>query len=69
MSEAKKDESGLSVLLCDGGECCEDGHEGEVLVVNVTDKNSGHDWGRFNYCENAIKEDIDRGLLIEFIDT
>ena len=69
MSEAKKDESDLSALLCDGGECCEKGHEGEVREVNVTDEKSGHDWGNFNYCENAVKEDIERGLLVEYIDT
>ena len=64
-SEERNDESTLKPLLCDGGECCEDGHEGEIKAVNVVDPKSGHDWGEFNYCHNAIKEDIDRGLKVE----
>lgn len=62
-------ESDTNALLCGGGECCEDGHDGEVKAVNVIDEKSGHDWGEFNYCDNAIKEDIRRGLTVTIKDT
>ncbi len=56
-------------MTCDGGECCENGHEGEVKTVNVFDPKCEHNWGEFNYCEKAIKEDISRGLKVTTKDT
>ena len=57
------------VVMCEGGECCENGHEGEVKSVNVTHTNSKHDWGNFNYCDNAIKEDRRMGLTVTILVT
>jgi len=49
-------------LECDGacalmGECV-----GEVKKVKVMRK--GIDWGNFEYCETAIKEDVSRGFEV-----
>ena len=53
--------------VCDGGDNCllQGGHKGDVKSVNVTDKESELDWGKFNYCERAIEEDVKRGFLVE----
>lgn len=40
---------------CDGA--CEE-HVGKIRTVSV------QGWGTFNYCEAAIKEDCDRGLIV-----
>lgn len=48
-------------LKCDGYCDKDDGHKGEVITVDVI-------WEdvpvRFNYCENAIKEDKRRGFEV-----
>lgn len=52
------------IIKCEGN--CEethDEHKGEIKRVQVYSK-SGKDWGEFWYCENAIKEDIKRGMKI-----
>ena len=45
-------------MECEGG--CDE-HKGEVVEVNVTR------WGKFFYCEEAIKEDKRRGLEVEIV--
>jgi hypothetical protein len=49
-------------LACDGG--CDE-HVGEHRYVRVTDPKSGHDWGNFCYCEEAVRIDEFRGLRVE----
>ena len=46
------------------GNCCE--HDVEVRLVHVTF--GYHDWGFWWYCENAIAEDIYRGLSMEYVE-
>jgi len=58
-----------TVVKCEGGECCENGCKGEVRVVHVKHLKPFHDWGEFNYCENAIKEDINRGFIVDILDS
>lgn len=48
---------------CDGS--CEV-HQGEVKAVRIFDASSGFDWGYFAYCEVAIKEDEDRGMVVRY---
>jgi len=48
---------------CDGS-CSE--HAGKVKLVHVTTKN-GFDWGKFYYCDSAIAEDKQRGLIVELV--
>jgi hypothetical protein len=55
------------VILCEGGECCANGCEGEIKKVHVKNLKPFHDWGEFNYCENAIKEDINRGFSVDIL--
>lgn len=50
-------------MICDGS--CEE-HEGEIRQVHVRGKL--HDWGLFNYCEVAVKEDQSRGLEVIYED-
>jgi len=54
--------------MCEGA-CVEleNGHSGIDKLVHVIDEDSGHDWGNFVYCENAIKIDKDRGLTVEVL--
>lgn len=47
-------------MECEGS--CEN-HEGEVVKVKVKTL-KGFDWGEFYYCQNAIKEDRNRGLIV-----
>lgn len=47
---------------CEGA--CEP-HEGEHRRVHVTDRRTGHDWGLFWYCDEAIRIDKYRGLHVE----
>jgi hypothetical protein len=47
---------------CDGA--CNK-HIGHTKQVHVT--RASHDWGTFNYCENAIAEDIKRGFAVEIV--
>lgn len=54
-------------LKCDG-DCLNNKdriHSGEVLPVIVSGQ--GITPMRFNYCENAIKEDIERGFKVELV--
>lgn len=50
--------------LCDGA--CEN-HGYDVKAVRVFGAD-GHDWGYFSYCDKAVKEDISREMIIEYID-
>jgi hypothetical protein len=54
-------------LLCEGA-CSNyvNGCHGIVKRVRVKDKmlSPSHDWGLFNYCDEAIDEDIRRGLTV-----
>ena len=47
------------MLKCEGD--CEE-HRGEVKEVLV------RGWGYFNYCKEAIEEDIRRGLIVVVYD-
>lgn len=40
-------------------------HDGAIERIHVIDEDAGHDWGWFWYCQTAIAEDIDRGLVVE----
>ena len=52
--------------ICEGS--CEK-HTGQVKRVHVYGAN-GYDWGEFNYCEEAIKEDtLNRKMIVEIIKT
>jgi hypothetical protein len=51
-------------MKCEGS--CEQ-HHGEVVSVRVIDKDTGQDWGLFNYCEEAIQEDLRRGFEVKRI--
>lgn len=44
------------------GEC--EKHLGEVRHVRVVGKSSGHDWGWFDLCEQAVLEDKVRGFEV-----
>ena len=52
----------MRVKECDGD--CEK-HEGEVIEVIVIDVELDYNWGGFNYCENAIIKDMDRGYEVK----
>lgn len=49
------------MLTCDGS--CEE-HVGMLRHVYVRHLPSNTDWGVFTYCENAVAEDIRRGLHV-----
>ena len=67
--ERIKEESQVEPIVeCDGGECCDNGCEGEVKKVHVKCLKTLADWGEFNYCDNAIKEDINRGFSVYILD-
>ena len=48
---------------CEGG--CEY-HRGETRVVRVIDPSGmePHDWGYYRYCDEAVEEDIRRGMSV-----
>lgn len=50
------------------GKCwgnCEE-HRGPVLAVHVTmPGDTGHDWGAFAYCEEAVETDLGRGFQVK----
>tara|TARA_R110001632_G_scaffold41177_2_gene103307 strand:- start:658 stop:879 length:222 start_codon:yes stop_codon:yes gene_type:complete len=54
------------LVICDGN-CNEThgGHSGKIVRVTVT--GADVDWGEMNYCENAVNEDISRGLTVHYI--
>jgi hypothetical protein len=39
-------------------------HRGTIKRVEVRDISNGKDWGLFSYCDEAIEEDIRRGLAV-----
>jgi len=45
---------------------CEE-HTGTIQYVNVKDPQSDYDWGEFYYCEQAIKCDIESGLIVTIL--
>jgi len=49
------------MIECDGS--CEK-HEEDVITVNIVDKETGRDWGEFNYCSVAVTEDERRGFIL-----
>ena len=53
----------MNKIKCDGS--CEE-HVGEIVTVHVVSP-GGHDWGEFNYCEEAIAEDRRRGMTVEIL--
>ena len=53
------------MINCDGN-CTE--HFGEVRRVNVFDPETSHDWGDFNYCENAVMSDQGKGFIVTDIE-
>jgi len=61
----KPEPNGNEKMLTCNGSC--DEHIGMLKHVYVTHKISNTDWGVFTYCENAIAEDISRGLQVEEI--
>lgn len=48
------------------GNCKE--HRGTIKRVEVRDIRNRKDWGLFSYCDEAIEEDIRRGLDVSIID-
>lgn len=50
-----------TLVMCEGD--CEE-HTGEVRRVRVKDTQANLDWGFFNYCENARREDERRGFWV-----
>ena len=54
------------LVRCDGA--CDE-HSSDVVRVHVTDPASKTmtDWGEFNYCAEAIREDRSRGLRVEIV--
>ena len=48
------------------GNCKE--HRGMIHRVEVRDIRNGKDWGLFWYCDEAIDEDIRRGLDVSIVD-
>lgn len=62
-------ESGDSCFACRGPECeggCEK-HFGEVKRFNVSDPETGKDWGELHYCQSAAEEDIRRGFTVKHV--
>lgn len=55
-------EQPVRLIACEGA--CEP-HGGEHRLVHVTDPRTGHDWGLFWYCDEAIRTDKYRGLRVE----
>lgn len=55
-----KDNAAPKPFTCEGTcwEYADSGHSGEVKEVYVVG------WGYFHYCEEAIREDIRRGLKV-----
>ena len=45
---------------------CEE-HIGKIQYVNVKDSKDGYNWGEFYYCENAIKDDTENGLIVTIL--
>jgi hypothetical protein len=43
-------------------------HRGTIKRVEVRDIRHGKDWGLFSYCDEAIEEDIRRGLDVSILD-
>ena len=62
--EVKKPTGDPRRPICDGG--CRI-HIGRIRTVTVVDKDSGRDWGEFNYCQEAIDEDTKRGFEVKEI--
>jgi len=50
----------MEELECEGG--CQE-HKGEVITFHVVSP-GGFDWGYFDYCENAITEDLKRQFIV-----
>lgn len=49
-------------MTCEGG--CTN-HTGDVRAVRVIDcRGVPHDWGYYNYCDEAVAEDIWRGMTV-----
>ena len=48
-------------MNCEGA--CKE-HKGDVVSVVVKDKKTGHDWGKFAYCQAAIAADRSSGLQV-----
>ena len=68
LERIKKESQVEAVVKCEGGDCCVDGCEGAVKKVHVKHLKPFHDWGEFNYCDNAIKEDINRGFSVDILE-
>lgn len=51
--------------VCEGS--C-DTHRGPVVLVHVVDEDTGFDWGKFWYCEEAIQIDRDGGLHVNALE-
>lgn len=52
------------VVGCEGA--CDE-HTGDIVRVHVWRDEHMKDWGEFNYCEEAIREDRSRGLRVEIV--
>ena len=48
-------------MICEGN--CGD-HIGKVTKTRVIDPSDWLDWGWFNYCETAIQDDREAGLIV-----
>ena len=57
--------SRLVRLSCDG-RCGQHGTcKGDVQQVTVKSGDGRRTWGRYNYCEAAISEDVTNGYIVE----
>lgn len=43
-------------------------HKGDVVYVHVENPKAGTDWRHFWYCENAVRDDRDNGLMVTILD-
>jgi hypothetical protein len=43
-------------------------HRGTIKRVEVRDIRHGKDWGLFSYCDEAIEENLRRGLDVSILD-
>ena len=43
-------------------------HRGSIKRVEVRDIRNRKDWGLFSYCDEAIEEDIKRGLDVSIVE-
>lgn len=58
-------------MECEGAcEMYNGGHSGPVVRVHVTHPDHAflQDWGKWNYCQNAILEDKSRGFTVKVED-